>query len=149
MKLNIQILIIIVLLSIYHYYIHNNIEKRFSQLYLTDDITIRPSLNCGLNKNVKRFNCAGMPSGHTEFITILFTLLYFNKIITLWVAVLFIIIVSLQRIVSHRHTTIQVLIGIIFGYFYASLYNYFNLSIIGFIIVLFIGLLLHILIKNK
>jgi len=149
MKLNIKILIIIILLCVYHYYIHNSIQKKFSQLYLSNDISIRPSLKCSLNNNVKGFNCAGMPSGHAELFTLFFVLLYFNKIIPLWIALLLIIIISLQRVLSYRHTIIQVLVGITLGYFYASLYNYFNLSIIGFIIVLLIGLILSLLILNK
>jgi hypothetical protein len=149
MKLNRQLLIIILLLSIYHYYIHNNIEKKFSQLYLHHDIHKRPLFNCTIDNNIKKFNCIGMPSGHAEFTTLFCSLLYFNKIIPLWICLLFIIIVSLQRVLLHRHTGVQVLVGIILGFFYASLYNYFNLSIIGFIIVLLIGFILSLFIINK
>jgi membrane-associated phospholipid phosphatase len=90
-----------------------------------------------------------MPSGHAEFTTLFCSLLYLNNIIPLWMCLLFITIVSLQRVLLYRHTSVQVLVGIILGFFYASLYNYFNVSIIGFIIVLFIGFVLSLFILHK
>ena len=40
------------------------------------------------------------------------------------------------------HTINQVIVGVILGLVYAVIYKYFNLSIVGFIVVFIIGLLL-------
>lgn len=122
----------------YHHYIQNTIEKRFCLEYF------------GYN-NVKRPISAsvGMPSGHAESATILFVLMYFYKYIPLWLCLLLILIVSMQRLFAHRHTPMQVIVGIICGLLYTYIYTSHNLSILSFGIVLLISLLLTALIYYK
>jgi hypoxanthine phosphoribosyltransferase len=90
-----------------------------------------------------------MPSGHAETITIFSLLLYFYKFIPLWLAIIFIIMVSLQRVFTKMHTFIQVAIGAIIGYIYAMIYKYFGLNNTAIFIVFSIGILLAALSINK
>jgi hypothetical protein len=141
---NIQLFIFIILVSIYHFYIHNNLEKTFSQTYFDYDNVKRPLLKCRSSENRSRLKCIGMPSGHAETSSVFSFLLYFYKIIPLWVCLLIIFIISLQRIVTHMHTIDQVVVGATLGFIYALLYNKFSFTL-GFIIVFTIGLLLTML----
>jgi hypoxanthine phosphoribosyltransferase len=142
MKLNtIQVLIFIILITTYHYYIHNGLEKIFSQIYLDYDSVKRPLFRCKNRDNNSRLGCIGMPSGHAETSSVFSFLLYFNKIIPLWVCLLIISLISIQRITSHMHTLSQVVVGSILGLLYASIYKKYSFGY-GFIIVLTIGLLL-------
>ena len=68
--------------------------------------------------------------------------MYFNKIIPLWVCLLIIYTVSMQRLITDMHSLSQVMVGAILGYIYAFLYTKFTF---GLIIVFTIGLLLSIL----
>jgi hypoxanthine phosphoribosyltransferase len=144
-NVNVKILFFITLFTIYHYYIHNGLEKTFSQQYIDYSDVKRPLLKCSNKDNSLRLGCIGMPSGHAETTSIFCFLLYFYKIIPLWVCIFFILIVSIQRVVSHMHTPGQVIMGSILGLFYASIYKYFNLSIIGFLLVFSIGFMLVLL----
>lgn len=148
MKLNNKttyIILIIFLISIYHFYIHNKIEKLFSKTYFDYDTIKRPSILCDKEAKTSKLYCIGMPSGHAETFSVLAFLFYFYKIIPLWLCLIIILLVSLQRIISNRHTFIQVLVGSLLGFLYANIYKYFNLSIIGFLNVLIIGLILILL----
>ena len=129
--------IFLFIVVIYHNYIQNAIEKRFSLEYFGYD-------------NVKRpLSGLGMPSGAVESATILFLLLFLYKYIPLWLCLLFIFIVSLQRIITQKHTIIQVIVGIVCGLIYTHIYKSHNLSILSFGIVILIGLLLTLLIYYK
>lgn len=139
---NIQLLTVIILLSSYHYYIHNGLEKMFSQAYFDYDDVKRPLLKCQDRVNSLRLKCIGMPSGHAETVSVFSFLLYFYKIIPLWVCLLIIFMISMQRVITNMHTIIQVMVGAILGYIYAVIYKKFTF---GFIIVFAIGLLLSIL----
>jgi membrane-associated phospholipid phosphatase len=146
MKLNnFQVISIILLISIYHYYIQNNLEKNFSKHYFEYYDIKRPLNMCNKFHNSQPLICVGMPSGHAETITIFASLLYLYKFISLWVCLILIFIFSIQRFISNMHTIIQIIFGIIFGLFYVFLYKHFNLSIYSFLIVLSIGLLLYII----
>jgi hypoxanthine phosphoribosyltransferase len=136
---NIQLFIFIILISMYHFYIHNNLEKIFSQSYFEYDTIKRPLSKCRSSDNSSLLGCIGMPSGHAETSSVFSFLLYFYKIIPLWVCLLIICIVSTQRIISYKHTLTQVIVGATLGFIYAVIYKKFTL---GFIIVLTIGLLL-------
>lgn len=144
-KINFQILIIIFILSAYHFLLHNGLEKTFSQTYFNFDNIRRPSNLCDKEINCTRLYCTGMPSGHAEGFSVLCFLLYFYKIIPLWLCLIIIMIISLQRIISNVHTFNQVLIGSILGFTYANIYKYFNLSIKGFLTIFSIGLMLTLL----
>lgn len=139
---NIIILITIILLSSYHYFIHNGLEKTFSQTYFEYDDIRRPLELCDKEINCPRLFCTGMPSGHAETITVFCLLLCLYNFIPLWLSIVIIIIVDFQRIISNKHTIIQVLIGSLLGIIYANIYKFFNLSIYGFLLVFSIGFIL-------
>jgi hypoxanthine phosphoribosyltransferase len=87
-----------------------------------------------------------MPSGHAETTTILSLILYYKKLIPFWICLLIIFGISLQRIVTNKHSLIQVLMGITVGYMYFNIYKYFDLSIYSIIIVFMIGFILSLLV---
>lgn len=156
MKLNtkltnsqIIILITIFLLASYHYLIHNNLEKTFSKTYFEYNDIRRPSNKCDKEINSSRLSCTGMPSGHAETISIICILLYLYNFIPLWLSIIIIMIVSFQRIMTNKHTLIQVLIGSLLGLIYATIYKFFNLSVYGFLFVLGIGFILTMININK
>jgi hypothetical protein len=144
MKLNkdFNITVLIIFVCLYHYSIQNDLEKNFSETYFNYDKIKRPLVRCS-NENPD--GCIGMPSGHTETVTLLSSLLYLYDFIPLWLCLVLIIGVSGQRITSNMHTLPQVLAGISFGYFYALLYRHFNFSVYSFLIVLSIGSILALL----
>ena len=145
MKFNILFFSIIILFSLYHYFIHNGLEKTFSQTYFDYNLVKRPLSNCNNNTNTLRLSCIGMPSGHAEVSSIFFFLLYFYKFIPLWFCLLFVIIICIQRITSKMHTLGQVILGSTLGFLYASIYKKFNFSLFGFLIVFSIGFILALL----
>jgi hypoxanthine phosphoribosyltransferase len=145
MKLNIIFFITIILICLYHYFIHNGLEKTFSQTYFDYLSVKRPLFRCNNIDNCSKLNCIGMPSGHAETASVFLFLLYFYKIIPLWICLLFVLLFSIQRIVTDMHTISQVLMGSLLGFIYASLYKYFDLSVIGFIIIFIFGLILTLL----
>jgi len=139
MKLNIKVFAIIILFCLYHYFIHNGLEKIFCQTYFSYDVVKRPLFKCKNKEMSSLLSCIGMPSGHAETASLFFFLSYFYNFIPLWVTLLFIIIFSMQRIVTNMHTISQVIVGALLGLSYASIYKFFNLSVIGFTIVFMIG----------
>jgi len=145
MKLNIKNFVIIILLSLYNFSIQNGLEKTFTQTYFNYNDVKRPLNICNKDIECKKLKCIGMPSGHAETASLFFILLYFNKFINLWVCLFSIIFFSAQRIITNMHTFNQVLIGAILGLIYAIIYNYFNLSLIGFSFIFLIGFILSIL----
>jgi len=146
MKLNTKIfgIIIIILISLYHFFIQNGLEKTFCQSYFDYNNIKRPLKECSSQKTSELLKCIGMPSGHAEIASIIFFLLYFYKFISLWVALLFVLLFSAQRIITNMHTISQVIVGSILGLIYALIYKYFNLSVLGFIVVFSIGFILAI-----
>ena len=143
-NLHLMTLSIIILFSLYNYLIHNNLEKNFSQIYFDYNDVKRPLSNCS-SQICPPLGCIGMPSGHAETSSLFFFLLYFYKFIPLWICLLSIFIISLQRITSHMHTLIQVIVGATLGFLYASIYKKFNLSLLGFLIIFFVGFILVLL----
>ena len=145
MKLNNYIILITILcILLYHFYIQNKLEKIFFDTYLGYNNTKRPLNNC----NYEIYNglcCMGLPSGHAETSTIIFSLLYFQKYINLNICLLSILCISIQRILTKMHTITQVIIGILFGFIYSQIYIHNNLSIYSFLIVIIIGLVFNVL----
>lgn len=137
LKNNIITFIVIILIVIYHFKILNKIEKIFSQKYfgLDNNFIKRPLKKCINNKIL---TCIGIPSGHTEAITIFSLLLYHLKWISLPVCILLIIGVGIQRIISNMHTPFQVFIGFLLGLFYSSIYILNNFSYMSFIYIFII-----------
>jgi membrane-associated phospholipid phosphatase len=130
---------------LYHGFILDNIQKQFSLEYFGYDAVKRPASGTIM----KSLDDIGMPSGHAERGTIMFSLLYFYKYIPLWLCILLIFIVASQRVLAHRHTPMQVIVGILCGLIYTYIYTSNNLSILSFGIVLLISLLLTALIYYK
>lgn len=137
-RTNCYILICIFIIIYYHRNIQNNIEKHFSSLYFGYDNIKRPMSNDYMYTN-REF---GMPSGHTEIATIVSCILYFYKYISLWICILLIVVFSAERIISNRHTVLQVIVGILCGLLYSYIYITNNLSLLSFGIVIFISGLL-------
>ena len=130
MKWSIHIFSIIILITFYHYYIHNKIEKRFFQRHFDYDAIKRPLLKCAREKTA-RISCIGMPSGHTEAVAVFTGLLYLYKMIPLWVCIIMIILIGTQRIACHMHTLNQVLVGGLFGILYAFIYKQYAYGFVG------------------
>ena len=147
MKLNkdFNIVVLIILISLYHGTLQNDLEKNFSETYFNYDEIKRPLIRCSDYLDGRTFECIGMPSGHAETVTLLSSLLYLYDFIPLWLCLTLILIFSGQRITSNMHTIPQVLTGISFGYLYALLYRHFNFSVYSFLIVLSIGSILALL----
>ena len=154
MKLNKQIIYnIITLFSIaaillYHMHIHNNLEKIFSDMYFPYDDVRRPFFGC--HKNMyEMVECIGMPSGHSESLTILSILLYYFKYISLPICILIIMITGIHRYVFSFHTILQICAGIILGVIYSLIYIKGNLSLLSFLFVFLIGFILAVAIVDK
>ena len=147
MKLNkdFNIVVLIILISLYHGTLQNDLEKNFSETYFNYDEIKRPLIRCSDYLDGRTFECIGMPSGHAETVTLLSSLLYLYDFIPLWLCLTLIIGVSGQRITSNMHTILQVLVGIFLGYMYALLYYSFNFSLYSVLIVLSIGSILALL----
>ena len=137
--------IFLLIVVLYHYNIHNNIEKRFFLEYFGYNNIKRP-----LSGNIM-FSSRDlvMPSGSAESGTIMFLLLYYYGYISLPVSIILIFLVSLQRVLKQRHTIIQVTVGTICGLIYSYIYKSYNFSLFSFVIVLSITLLLTALIYYK
>ena len=133
------LLLLIILISAYHFKVHNRLEKMFTKAYFSFNDIKRPLKSCD---NFNNFGCVGMPSGHAEGSSVLGFLLYFYNFIPLWACVTFIVLVCIQRVITSMHTIIQVLMGGLLGFIYASIYKQFNLSINVFLIIFGIGLIL-------
>ena len=133
------IFIILSIIFIYHFNIHNKLEKIFFATYINYNNVKRPLHKCDseIYKNTK---CLGLPSGHAETSTILFSLLYFKNFISLNVCLAFIFLISIQRIIFHMHTVTQVFVAILLGILYSQIYIINNLSIFSLLLVFTIGL---------
>jgi hypoxanthine phosphoribosyltransferase len=138
-KYKINIIFIIILISIYHYFINNGLEKIFTQTFFNYFYVKRPLPLCNKELNFNRLFCIGMPSGHSETFSVFSFLLYFYKFIPFWLCLIIILLISIQRVFSKMHTIYQVIIGCFLGFIYSIIYKKFNLSIIGFLIVFLIG----------
>ena len=137
--------IFLLIVVLYHYNIHNNIEKRFFLEYFGYNNIKRP-----LSGNIMfSSRDLGMPSGHAESATIMFLLLYFFGYISLPVSIILIFLVSLQRVLAQRHSIAQVTVGTILGLIYSYIYKSYNFSIFSFLIVISITFLLTALIYYK
>jgi membrane-associated phospholipid phosphatase len=135
--MTLNLLLFISIVTLYHYHIHNYLEKRFFQTHFHYNDIKRPSAKCDDIINEHNFKCVGMPSGHAEASALLCFLLYYLKLLPLWASLLIVGIVSMQRVIYRRHTIFQVFIGSILGLVYASIYKHFKYSLVGisFIIV--------------
>ena len=138
------IFVIIVFITSYHYLIQNYLEKYFFKCHFDYNNIKRPFKICSKEQeHEKPTMCIGMPSGHVETITIFAGLLYLYKFIPLWISILLIFIISIQRYISNMHSIIQIIAGILVGLSYIFIYKHFNLTILSFLIIIFIGISLY------
>ena len=139
-----KIICIILFIFIYHLFIQNGIEKLITKTFIEKTFIKRPLFK---EDKFNKLCHIGMPSGHAEIITIICCLLYNYNYINLQYLLIIIAIISLQRVISKRHTFIQIIFGIIFGLLYSLLY--IKLPLLSVILVLLFGLLLLKLTINK
>lgn len=135
-----------IFIFLYHYLIHNGLEKIFCETYFDYNKIKRPLEKC---INGTKLSCIGMPSGHAESFSILFLILYYKKLISLELCLLMIFCVSIQRIITKKHTFIQVLAGLIIGFTYFNIYKYFDLSIYSILLIFAIGFVLSLAVIAK
>lgn len=132
----------IIIICIIHYFILNPFEKLYFSYNL--DHTNRPLDKC---IDQKYNGCYGFPSGHAEIITIICAYLLFNKMISVPIAILLIIIVCAQRLITNMHTLDQVIYGTCFGFIYSYLYWVTQFSIyslvISFTFMVILTILIH------
>jgi hypothetical protein len=142
-------IVVFFLLILYHSFLLNPLEKRFSKQYFPDSSLIRrPSEKCR-KKTILHQNCLGLPSGSSEIITIVSVLLYHEKVISLPVNVFLILAVGMQRILLKKHTLLQVIAGIFLGFLYSSLYSYLHLALICLLFPMLLTLFLVFLLRSQ
>ena len=137
--------IIFIFTVVYHTFVLNLLLKHLIYFYSKKSkITLRP---LEIHKSKLYSKSLGMPSGHTENITMMMlTLIWYQKIPVL-VGLNTILIVMLQRILTYRHTLRQVIGGFFMGCIYTVLYiktggySYSSLIITVLITMLYIFLL--------
>ena len=130
--------VVIVILLVFHYFITNVLEKIFVDQYITT--SKRPD---SINEN---HTCSlGMPSGHVETTTILCAFLVHNNIISIKTSLVIIFIMTLQRIMSKRHTVSQTIFGFLTGLIYSYIYTQTDFSWISLLILLIVNLILLVL----
>jgi adenine/guanine phosphoribosyltransferase-like PRPP-binding protein len=135
---------IIILVLIIHFAFLNGLEKMlFSHTAIPMNYLLRPSDLCQQIKDGDfGVGCLGMPSGHAEIATILSYLLYRKKYLSWKISLVIVLLVCLQRVVATRHTILQVVMGVLFGFGYGILYEKTRSSVIyllvtiGFVILL-------------
>ena len=132
-------ILIIALILVYHF-VHNGIEKQFSQLHFKYDSIRRPLDYCDREYNCNKLYCTGMPSGHVEIATILCILLE----LPMWITGVIVVATGLQRIITHMHTLNQVIAGAIMGLLYSATYLKFGLKN-GMLLIVTLGLVLTII----
>jgi hypoxanthine phosphoribosyltransferase len=103
-----------------HVSIINGLEKILFFTYGNSDLFRRPTSECQLPNPPVR--CLGMPSGHVEIATMIGCTLYSSNFISLPILIVLIAGISLQRVLAHRHTFLQTIVGFLFGLFYAFVY---------------------------
>lgn len=104
----------------------NPLEKiLFQKLFPNSQFVLRPTCTQILPQTHKdSFHCLGMPSGHAEAVALASVLIlaYIDRSpITICILLLANIANAIQRVVSKRHTILQVIAGTVFGCLYAFL----------------------------
>jgi len=144
--------ICIVFILFAHLGLLNKFEKSFMNILFHDNLLINRPLNQCKNSNDFNIFCLGMPSGHTEVITIISLLLTHYELLDLPIGILSIIVVGLQRLVSNMHNIQQVLVGLLFGFAYTHFYIKTDSSIKSMLIIsgaiLFLILILTLHVDN-
>ena len=126
----------LIVICILHYYIINPIEKIYFSYNLND--TNRPIEIC---KDKKYNGCNGFPSGHAEIITIICGYLIYRKLLSVPFAILIILAVCAQRLITHMHSMKQVTYGVYFGMIYSFLYWMTGYSLNSLLIAIACGVI--------
>ena len=131
--------IVLTILIFIHFMFINGLEKTAINTFTQNSTIYRPIQKCDQTQPTY---CLGMPSGHSEIGVILSLFLHRIKFISLPVAITVILITGLQRILFHKHTSLQVFVGYIVGFIYFTIYKKLNFSYKSLLVCLsiFIGL---------
>jgi hypoxanthine phosphoribosyltransferase len=142
------IITIILIIAIYDHVVLNGLEKTYSEVWFDYNVIKRPLPICLKTENMS-VKCVGMPSGHAQTVTIVALLLYNYKLISSLTCAVLIIIVSLQRVLTNKHTFGQVFAGIIIGLMYSYIYiaNHLSPKCILYILGITIALIFSIMYK--
>lgn len=155
------ILLFLLILCVIHCSALNILKKMIFTTIFGIENTRRPCSSCiiGNDKYNASYICYGMPSGHAECTTIFMILLSIFGYIPFELAIIVILGVCIQRVISQRHTVLQVVIGVLFGMLYSLIYIYLlqgNAEWYGFLMCILFALLMIfvyscvlLLIKNK
>ena len=119
----------LLLICIFQYCVMNGIEKLLFHSVSTS--TLRP--NC--KEFVTPNSCVGMPSGHAEIAVLVFFYFYQKKWISLPIAIFYIGLVCLQRVLFKHHTVLQTVVGCLFGFFYFVVYSKSTWFVLFFFVV--------------
>lgn len=139
-------IIIIITIALIHIIYITPSEKLLTQyIFGNSKAILRPKKVC---TNNYIFNCLGMPSGHCEVTTIIVLLSYFLKYIPLYIALLIMTGVGIQRIYTKMHTLLQVVFGYISGIIYTFLYLKIGINLDSLIVSMLIGLVFRIMSLN-
>ncbi len=93
-------------------------EKLLAQLYYKT--LPRPNETC--KKIPSILSCLGMPSGHTEAITLLTIFAFLSGFINIFWVISLILLVVFERVITQMHTINQVMVGFLLGLLYALIY---------------------------
>ena len=145
---NIVIFTLFTIIILYDHCVLNLLEKMFSEVFFDFTKITRPWDSCSNLSNMS-LKCVGLPSGHAQTITVLSLLLYNYDFISLPIAILLILIFSLQRVIIQAHTVIQIILGILLGCVYSYIYIANNLSYKSFLYIAVITFVLILTITCK
>ena len=136
--IKLKFIFIIVVLCLYHAFFINHEEKKLTKLWFPNKQQgLRPNNQCKQYRHAPTWgiplSCWGLPSGHAE-VAILFTfaLMYF-RILNAHLAILLVVLVCSERIISGKHTFLQVIAGCFTGAIYSYLYVKFKYDWISLI----------------
>lgn len=111
----------VIFILLLHFCFINGLEKMLFHSYVDSPQVRRPNNECETIHN-PAVECLGMPSGHVEITTLLGCFLYSSNILSFPILIGVIVAMALQRILTHRHTVLQTIVGFLFGLFYAFAY---------------------------
>ena len=131
-----ETLVFVVAVYFYHIYFHNRVTKSFLCEIFGFEKTKRP--DAPQKASPFSLEHLGMPSGHTEATAVALLMLYYLEWIPLWVAVLGITIMALQRVLWNRHSGCQVFVGGFFGVLYGMLFQYLGGSKLFYTILIIV-----------
>ena len=112
-KSNVTIIIIIII-SLYHFSVLNVIEKMTCESLFSFDTCKRPNQKC-INDANKSVSCLGMPSGHAQQTAFSLTFTYMISGQHFYASWVLFFLTLFQRYVFKNHTFWQLLVGSVLG----------------------------------